>query len=188
MCSVDVTKSMSITFTVEESLKGIYTRRFSDSKVLVVENSRTSSNMEWKSGQASNISFMLIDKETGKVEFLYKNDIDSETSAEIPAKEGMISAVFIKQSTSGMFWFSEKVDNSAIGATIECLKANNPSYTGYNTIAYGAGEHDLEFKSGKWATYTFNAGVEVNGDDGYLEYNEPAEDTSAGDKDKNKKK
>ena len=111
----------------------------------------------FKSGEASNISFMLIDK-TGKVEFLYKVDIDDETSFVIPTEEGKISAVFVKQSTSGMFWFSENVDEDVEAATIACLKDNNPSYKGHNAIASGEGDVTWAFKNNKFVTYTFTCG------------------------------
>ena len=111
--------------------------------------------VSFEKGKASNISFMLIDEDTGEVEFLYKKDIGGETSFEIPYEAGKISAVFIKQSTSGMFWFSEEVDEDLVNAAIECLKANNPSYKGHNAIASGEGDHELEFKKNKFATYTF---------------------------------
>ena len=117
--------------------------------------------IEFNSGDASNISFMLIDKATGKVEFLKKIDIGNETSFEIPAAEGKISAVFVKQSTSGMFWFAEEVDEATQQAVIDCLKANNPSYKGHNAIAFGGGEHELEFKKNKFVTYTFKGVDEV---------------------------
>ncbi|MBQ5671400.1 MAG: VWA domain-containing protein, partial [Oscillospiraceae bacterium] len=110
--------------------------------------------VSFNSGDASNISFMLVDKD-GKVEFLKKIDIGNETSFDIPTEPGKVSAVFVKQSTSGMFWFSEGVDEDIQNAVIECLKANNPSYKGHNAIAFGAGDHDLEFKKGKFVTYTF---------------------------------
>ncbi len=109
----------------------------------------------FQNGQASNISFMLIDKATGEVEFLYKIDIGNQTSFDIPYAAGKISAVFVKQSTSGMFWFSENVDEDIVNATIECLKDNNPSYKGHNAVAFGAGDHELEFKKNKFVTYTF---------------------------------
>ncbi len=123
--------------------------------------------ISFESGDASNISFMLIDEE-GKVEFLEKIDIEDETSFEIPTEEGKVSAVFVKQSTSGMFWFSEEVEEDVIQATIECLANNNPSYKGYNAMAYGAGDHKLEFKTGKFVTYTFTGcddGGELTFDD-----------------------
>ena len=108
----------------------------------------------FESGKASNISFMLLD-ENGNVEFLDKIDIENETSFEIPFEAGKISAVFIKQSTSGMFWFSEKVGEDQQQAVIECLIDNNPSYKGHNAVAFGAGEHELEFKEDKFAVYSF---------------------------------
>lgn len=116
----------------------------------------------FENGDASNISFMLIDKETGNVEFLYKTDIENETSFEIPFEAGKVSAVFVKQSTSGMFWFSEEVDEDVVDAAIACLKANNPSYKGHNAVAFGAGSHELKYSVGngkknkeKTVTYTF---------------------------------
>lgn len=115
----------------------------------------TPPTISFNSGDASNISFMLIDKATGAVEFLYKIDIENQTSFEIPTEEGKVSAVFVKQSTSGMFWFAEEVDEDVQNAVIECLKANNPSYKGYNAIAFGNGDHDLEFKKNKFVTYNF---------------------------------
>ena len=116
----------------------------------------TPPTVSFKSGEASNISFMLIDKATGEVEFLKKIDIGSETSFEIPTEEGKISAVFIKQSTSGMFWIAEKVDEAIQEAVIECLKDHNPSYKGHNAFCFGEGDHTLEFKKDKFATYTFD--------------------------------
>ena len=136
----------------------------------------TPSTIRFNSGDASNISFMLIDKATGAVEFLYKIDIGGETSFEIPTAEGKISAVFVKQSTSGMFWFAEEVDEDLQDAVIECLKDNNPSYKGYNAIAFGNGDHELEFKKNKFVTYTFegvNATVATD-----EEVEEPSEETT----------
>ena len=57
---------------------------------------------------------------------------------------------------------SEKVDEDVVNATIECLKANNPSYKGHNAVVYGNGEHDLEFKKNKFVTYTFAGSVVVD--------------------------
>ncbi len=121
----------------------------------------TPTTIKFNSGDASNISFMLIDKATGAVEFLYKIDIENQTSFEIPTADGKISAVFVKQSTSGMFWFAEEVDEDVQNAVIECLKANNPSYKGHNAVAFGAGDHDLEFKKNKFVTYTFDGAEAV---------------------------
>ena len=56
-----------------------------------------------------------------------------------------------------MFWFEEMVDEDIRDAVIECLKKNNPSYKGHNAVCYGAGDHTLEFKKNKFATYTFTA-------------------------------
>ena len=140
------------------------------------DNTPPTFTITFKPGQASNISFMLIDKATGAVEFLYKIDIEDQTSFEIPTAEGKISAVFVKQSTSGMFWFAEEVDEDLQNAVIECLKDNNPSYKGYNAIAFGNGDHELEFKKNKFVTYTFegvNATVATD-----EEVEEPSEETT----------
>ena len=139
---VDVSKSVDVMFEVDDTFEEPPTPP-------------APPTISFKSGQASNISFMLID-EDGNVEFLYKVDIDDETSFEIPTEEGKISAVFVKQSTSGMFWTYEQVSDEVMDDVIDCLKAHNPSYKGYNAIAYGAGSHELEFKSGKYATYVFD--------------------------------
>ena len=136
--------------------------------------------VSFESGEASNISFMLIDKATGKVTFLKKIDIGVETSFEIPTEEGYISAVFVKQSTSGMFWTSEEIDEETQNAVIKCLKANNPSYKGHwSEFFFGDGECTWEFKSGKKVTYTFSgAGAVINKDTSDVPVVEPEiEDT-----------
>jgi len=117
--------------------------------------------MYFERGTASNISYMLISKSTGDVEFVKKIDIGKETSVPIITKDGYISAMFIKQSTSGMFWFSEEIeDQYIIDKTIECLKDNNPSYKGHDAIAFGEGPHDLQYKKNKVVTYIFDS-IEV---------------------------
>lgn len=120
--------------------------------------------ISFKKGQASNISFMLIDEE-GNVEFIEKIDIEKQTSFEIPAEEGKISAVFVKQSTSGMLWFSEEVDQDIVDAALACVKKNNKSFKACDAIAFGAGDHDLEFKKNKFVTYTFEGGSAVIDDE-----------------------
>ena len=120
--------------------------------------------VSFDSGKVSNISYMFINKETGEVEFLKKIDVDEgATSAPILSIDGYVSVMFMKQATSGMFWFSEEVSEDLENAAIECLKDNNPSYKGHNAIAYGFGSHELEFKKNKFATYTFGAGEVIVG-------------------------
>ena len=116
--------------------------------------------MYFERGTASNISYMLISKSTGDVEFVKKIDIGKETSVPIITKDGYISAMFIKQSTSGMFWFSEEVQECVFDDTLNCLKDNNPSYKGHDAIAFGEGPHDLEYKKNKVVTYIFDS-IEV---------------------------
>ena len=145
----------------------IYVKNFAPKAPEVPEEpEKEEITVSFNSGDASNISFMLIDKETGEVEFLKKIDIENQTSFVIPSAEGKISAVFIKQSTSGMFWFAEDVDEDIQQAVIDCLKANNPSYKGHNAIAFGNGDHQLEFKTGKFVTYHFEgaSASELNSD------------------------
>ena len=115
--------------------------------------------LTFKPGTISNISYMFIDKQTGEIAFLNKIDLSGEDSVvPIVRKDDCVSVMFLKQATSGMFWFSEEVDEATEAAAIECLKANNPSYKGHNAIAFGEGEHQLSYKKGKnvktW-TYTF---------------------------------
>ena len=114
----------------------------------------------FNSGDASNVSFMLIDAQ-GNVEFIEKIDIGSETTFKVPVELGKISAVFVKQSTSGMFWFAEYVDEATVDAVIQCLKENNRSYKGHNAVCFGGGEHTLEFKNNKFVTYTFSGPADI---------------------------
>ncbi|MBE5936295.1 MAG: hypothetical protein E7262_11050 [Lachnospiraceae bacterium] len=116
-------------------------------------------SLTFKKGTVSNISYMLVDSE-GKVEFLYKEDVESgSTFAPIEAKEEYISAMFMKQANSGMVWVSEEVSDEVLANIIASIKANNPSYKGYDAVAFGFGDHILEYKNGgkktKTVTYTF---------------------------------
>lgn len=112
--------------------------------------------LTFKPGTISNISYMFINKQTGEIEFLNKIDLSGEDSVvPIVRKDDCVSVMFLKPATSGMFWFSEEVDEATEATAIECLKANNPSYKGHNAIAFGVGDHDLEFKKGKIVSYTF---------------------------------
>ena len=107
-------------------------------------------------GKVSNISYMFIDKATGEIEFVKKIDIeDGQTSVPVLTAEGCVSVMFLKQGTTGMFWFSEEVDEATENAAIECLIANNRSYKGHSAVAYGEGEHEMPFKKNKVITYTF---------------------------------
>ena len=153
----ETNEATSLKYAVVENdeIVKIDTNYFNIPTVIAVNESNNPPTVSFQSGEASNISFMLIDRATGEVEFLKKIDIGGETSFEIPAEEGKISAVFVKQSTSGMFWIAEMVDAEVLESVIECLKDNNPSYKGHNAVAYGAGDHELEFKKGKFVTYTF---------------------------------
>ena len=117
--------------------------------------------LSFKSGTASNISFMLIDS-NGDVEFLNKIDIEDETSVIIPTEEGKTSAVFIKQAQSGMLWVAEEVDEDTVNKLIKCVKKNNPSYKRHDSVTFGGGEHNLTYtnnknkKQTKTVTYKFD--------------------------------
>jgi len=117
--------------------------------------------LSFKSGTASNISFMLIDA-NGDVEFINKIDIEDETSVIIPTEEGKTSAVFIKQAQSGMLWVDQEVDEDMVGKLVKCVKKNNPSYKGHDSVAFGGGEHNLTYtnnknkKNTKTVTYKFD--------------------------------
>ena len=102
---------------------------------------------------------MLIDAD-GNVEFLHKIDIKDETSVIIPTEEGKISAVFIKQAQSGMLWVAEEVNEDTVDKLIKCVKKNNPSYKGHDSVAFGSGDHDLTYKNkknSKTVTYKFDS-------------------------------
>lgn len=118
--------------------------------------------LSFKSGTASNISFMLIDA-NGDVEFINKIDIEDETSVIIPTEAGKTSAVFIKQAQSGMLWVAEEVNGDMIEKLINCVKENNPSYMGHDSVEFGGGEHNLTYnnkknnkKNNKTVTYKFD--------------------------------
>ena len=122
------------------------------------EETLTFQEMTFVPGTASNISYMMIKEDTGEIEFITKIDLDSDDSfVPIITKDGYIAAMFIKQAQSGMFWIEEEVDADIVNAVINCLKANNRSYKSHDAnIAFGYGEHDLEFKKGKVVTYAFS--------------------------------
>ena len=148
-------------------------------------------NVTFKKGTVSNVSYMFINKETGEVEFMRKIDVpENATSVPIITMEGYVSAMFMKQATSGMFWFSEEVDEEAEQAVIDCLIDNNPSYKGHNAVCYGKGAHDLEFKKNKVVTYVFGEtevelGVTVNKPEETVE--EPSEEPVVEETEKNNK-
>ena len=145
---------------------------YTEGNVIVVKNVKEPAppTVSFQSGEVSNISFMLIDKATGEITFLEKVDVDGQTSFEIPYEEGKISAVFVKQGNAqGMFWFSEQVSDDIVNATIECVDDNNPSYKGYSTVAFGAGDHSYEFKNGKMITYTFTGVAKVEASEAPVE-------------------
>ena len=123
-------------------------------------------NVTFKSGTVSNISYMFINKETKEVSFLKKIDVpENATSAPIITMDGYVSAMFMKQSTSGMFWFSEEVDEETQQAVVECLKDNNPSYKGHwDEFAFGDCEFTWAFKKNKYVTYDFQTDVVVFSD------------------------
>lgn len=121
-------------------------------------------DVEFKKGTVSNISYMFINKETGAVEFIKKIDVDGGmTSVPLITIEGYVSVMFMKQATSGMFWFSEEVSEELVEAAIDCLIDNNPSYKTHEAIAFGEGDHDLTYSIGngkkpktKTVTYSFS--------------------------------
>ena len=153
--------SEAITFTVDEN--GVVTvdecafAALDGNGVLNVVN--VPPCVEFKAGTASNISYMLIDKD-GNVEFLHKIDLrDGDTSAPVIYKDGYITAIFVKQSTSGMLWISEEVDDETVDAVIACVKKNNKSYKGHDAVAFGEGSHDLTYgKKNKTHTVTYTFG------------------------------
>ena len=107
--------------------------------------------VNFESGTASHICFLYIDKETGEVVYDSKIDFnDGDTSAEIPAKDGYISAVFIKQAKSGMIWTSEEITDEAVQqAIVDSIIENDPAYKGHSdVIVSGEGSHNLTYNIG----------------------------------------
>lgn len=141
----------------DEIIDGIQTDYFNIPTVFATENKDFT--MTFEPGTASHICFLYVDKETGEVIYDSKIDfIDSDTSANIPVKEGYLSVVFIKQAQSGMIWTAEEVDEETLNEIIESVKENDKAYKGHNAVAYGEGAHDLVYKNGtKTVTYYFSA-------------------------------
>ena len=141
---------------------GDWSSFYAEGMELYVKNAPDNSEpptVSFKSGEVSNISFMLIDA-NGNIEFLYKIDAGSETSFEIPTEPGKISAVFMKQGNAqGLFWASQELSEDIWQDVIDCVDNNNPSYKGYSAIASGMGEHSYIFKNGKTITYKFEGSV-----------------------------
>jgi len=116
----------------------------------------------FQKGQASHICFLYVNRETGEIIYDHKIDFnDNDTYAVIPAKEGYISVVFVKQAQSGMVWAAEELDEDTVDAIVASVKKNDKSYKGHDAVCFGGGEHVLEFKKNKFVTYTFT-GEEVD--------------------------
>ena len=154
-------KATSLEYALVENneLTDIKTDYFNVPTVFATENKDFT--VTFKPGTASHICFLYIDKETGEVIYDSKIDFnDGDTSAEIPAKDGYISAVFIKQAQSGMIWTAEEVDAETKNDIIESVKTNDKAYKGHDAEVFGEGNHDLTYTNGKKAktktvTYVF---------------------------------
>lgn len=119
--------------------------------------------MQQFKGTASHICYLYVDRATGEVIYDYKFGFSSkDISAEIPGKEGYISAVFIKQAQSGIIWTAEEVSDESMDEIITSVIANDRAYKGHDAEVYGEGAHDLTYAIGngkkgkiKTVTYTF---------------------------------
>lgn len=154
-------KATSLKYALVENnaIADVKTDYFNVPTVFATENKDFTVTFE--PGTASHICFLYIDKETGEVIYDSKIDFnDGDTSAEIPAKDGYISAVFIKQAQSGLIWAAEEVDAETKNDIIESVKTNDKAYKGHNAVVSGEGNHDLTYTNGKKAktktvTYVF---------------------------------
>ena len=112
-------------------------------------------------GTASHICYLYVDRTTGEVIFDHKYDFSSSaTSAEIPAKKGYISVIFIKQAQSGIIWTAEEVSDEVMDEIVASVIVKDRSYKGHDAEAYGEGTHDLTYsignaKKGKTKTVSY---------------------------------
>ena len=117
--------------------------------------------MNFKKGSASHVAFLYVDSE-GNIKYANKIDFDdNDTNVELPYKDGYTLVVFIKQSTSGMIWSSNQLEEETLNNVVAAIKKYDKAYKGHNEVAYGNGKHVLTYTKGnkkntKTITYEFN--------------------------------
>ena len=117
--------------------------------------------MNFKKGSASHVAFLYVDSE-GNIKYANKIDFDdNDTNVELPYKDGYTLVVFIKQSTSGMIWSSNQLEEETLNNVVAAIKKYDKAYKGHNAVAYGNGKHVLTYTKGnkkntKTVTYEFN--------------------------------
>lgn len=117
--------------------------------------------LTFDAGTVSHLCYLYVDKTTGEVIYDYKIDFSSgDTTADIPVKDGFVTAIFMKQAKSGIIWTSEEVSEDVMADIIDSIVANDPAYKGHDAEAYGEGAHDLTYsigngKKGKTTTVTY---------------------------------
>lgn len=118
-----------------------------------------SGNVYFDKGTVSHMAFLYVDKQ-GKVEYSHKIDFDNkDIRASLPYKDGYTLVVFVKQSTSGMIWTSNQVDEKILEKIVTVIKKKNKAYKGHDAVAYGNGSHSLTYAKGnkkKMHTVVYN--------------------------------
>ena len=117
-----------------------------DSKPSVdVGNTSEDKCMNYKKGSVSHVCYLYIDK-YGNVKYESKDDdAGNKTSVKLPCKKGYTLAVFVKQSTSGMIWFQNKVSDDIVNKVVNEIKRCDKSYKKHEAVAFGNGEHKLSY-------------------------------------------
>lgn len=132
-----------------------------DSKPSVdVGNTSEDKYMNYKKGSVSHVCYLYIDK-YGNVKYESKDDdAGNKTSVKLPCKKGYTLAVFVKQSTSGMIWFQNKVSDDIVNKVVDEIKRCDKSYNKHEAVAFGNGEHKLSYTTngGKKQTVCYSFG------------------------------
>lgn len=108
-------------------------------------------------GEVSHIGIFYIDLTDNSIEFTKLDDevIENITSYEFEGRRGYITGLFVKQSTYGLTWTTEELDEDLKVEVEKVIRKNDKS--NYKTITWkhGLGNAELKVKK-KTVHYTFN--------------------------------
>lgn len=114
-------------------------------------------NFNFNKGEVSHIGIFYIDLSDNSIEFTKLDDevIEDVTSYEFEGKRGYITGLFVKQSTYGLAWTTEELDEELKIQVEKVIRKNDKS--NYKTITWnhGLGNAELKVKK-KTVHYTFN--------------------------------
>ena len=114
-------------------------------------------NFNFKKGEVSHIGIFYIDLSDNSIKFtkLDNEVIENVTSYEFEGKRGYITGLFVKQSTYGLAWTTEELDEELKTQVEKVIRKKDKS--NYKTITWNSnlGNVDLKIKK-KTVHYTFN--------------------------------